>query len=179
MTTMLYQSALTLLEIGSSTDIAKIYCKFIENVVHVLMPTARLDLYLMKSPPNLLELERILSALYNMAEKVAKIQNKEGINVTVLVDALDVDLTRVQQWDVIATSKYEMQLPKVLRSLVPETHDIHMLPVVIMDAGEQYLESGPGGVILEHPENSDLVGTVEHNVVAGKNAVESQLDIGN
>lgn len=165
---MLYQSALALLEAGSSADIKKNYETYIGNAVHVVMPTGRLDLYLMKSPSNLFELERILSALYNIAEKAAVHQKKEHLNITVLVDGLDIDLIRAQQWDVILACKYEQQLPKVLRALVPDTHDIHAISVVILGAGDPLRDAAVDGAILEHPDEAAAVvtGTDEHNIVA-------------
>jgi pantetheine-phosphate adenylyltransferase len=131
---MLYYSTLTLIHGGPAIGLADKYSALIGQCFHMTMPRGRLDILVLATPHSLIEMERIVRTLYEIARNEALKQGEQskGVAVTVLVDGMDVDQNRQQCWEVVASARFEMDLPKIFRHLVPDTSVIQMLPVVFL-----------------------------------------------
>ncbi|ANB11869.1 putative pantetheine-phosphate adenylyltransferase [Sugiyamaella lignohabitans] len=148
---MLYCSTVALIQGGPASAIPTKYSEFIGKCLHMTMPNGKLDIMVLKTPPTLVEAERTVRCLYDIARKEAARQGitSHKIDVTVLLDGLDIEVNRNQTWEVVAASKFELELPKLLRSLVPDNSDIQLLPVVLLGGGINTgvsLGGTPGGL---------------------------------
>jgi pantetheine-phosphate adenylyltransferase len=97
------------------------------------MPKGRLDVLLMKTPANILEVERIVRGLYEILSREGPKTDRQHVQCTVLVDGLDIEYDRDQAWEVMTVSNLESDLPRLFRSIIPSSYrDLQSLPLVVL-----------------------------------------------
>lgn len=116
------------------------YESFISQCMHVTMPNGKLDIYMMRTPRSLSELEHTVRELYAISREKAGVEpHRESIEVTVLIDGLDLERKRKMKWEVIAAPQHSFGLPKLFRSLMADSTVIQTLPVLLIKGEEEYM----------------------------------------
>ncbi|CAN6654524.1 phosphopantetheine adenylyltransferase [Trichomonascus vanleenenianus] len=168
---MQYRSTILLIAGGYPSAIAPKYSEVISQALYMTMPEGSVDICLMSTPSTLLEVEQITREIYEIARKEALKHGRTGVEVTVLLDGHDIDISRNQNWEVITVGQHEYDLANMFRRFVPYTSDIQQLPVVIVKMSEEskYAEEDAAEQ-FEHDarERQDAVetGQCQYNVVA-------------
>lgn len=138
---MLYTNTLALLD---KLDRPRaFYESYISQCMHATMPNGRLDIYVMRTPRSLAELENTVRELYAISREKASVEpHRESIEVTVLIDGLDLERKRSQKWEVIVAPQHSFGLPRLFRSLMADSTVIQTLPVLLIKGEDEYVKEG-------------------------------------
>lgn len=162
---MHYSATVLLVHITHGISISVKYGAVVKQALHLTLSAGTLDILIMNSPLNEIELETTTREFYELCRKEGIEESKESIQVNVLLDGRDIELERNQAWEVLCAGAYEADLPTELRKLVPDSCDIQGLPVVILNMDESYLHIQERGV--DEPA-SCKAGIRQYEMVAGK-----------
>lgn len=134
-TEMLYAYSLGLIRGSSAVWIEMNYVDFVKQLLSMTNKNGKLDILIMMTPDSVLSVQRMVRSLYEIAEEQARLIDRSDVDVTVLVDGLEVEL-RKQKWEVVATTVWESDLCKLFRDMYPKEDEIDGLPEVIVGCAQ-------------------------------------------
>ncbi|KAK9450052.1 uncharacterized protein V1518DRAFT_415412 [Limtongia smithiae] len=161
-TMSLYETTLMLVNPGedSFVPIHRTYRNVIAHALHMTSAKGKLDILVMNLAPTFSEVHYIIAQLYLLTGEIAKTEQREGVEVCVLLDGVggfDVADTARRSWEVVAVGKSDTTVLSIFLSEQQSSRFSPALPIVVLPMGLQMMSSASSvtGDTDEYSEGDD------------------------